>query len=133
MNRPTHDDCTAKTVREDGSDFVLTTWHPQWGGYASPCEVRFGKASGDGAGEGIGCFDVTNWHDGEFPTDDEECVTRRHYCSAEQVVDFGLDIIDAQLGRQVSMTDKDKLVGVDSKWIDETIARLTALRERNTR
>lgn len=126
---PNHRDCTNRVVREDErGGFTLHAWHPQWGGYASVCEVRFDRVSGDSAGREIGCFDVTNWHDGEFPTKESDEATTYHYCSAEQIVSFGLDIIEAQLPRQRSM--RDKPVGVDPEWLDETIARLEKLRTR---
>lgn len=123
--RPTAEECSEKKiVREDADHCVLATWHPQWGGYASMAEVRFSKVSSDGRGEHIGCIDVLNWHDGEFPTKEPHQTTRYHYCSAEQIVDFGLTIIEAQLGRQISMLDPTKKVGVDPKWTKETIMRL---------
>jgi hypothetical protein len=79
-------------------------WHPQWGGYGSPCVVEFDGDRGEqrsvmereaGPPYDLPCFDVYEWHDGEFPT--EECQGARHYCMAEQVVEFGLNVIELQV------------------------------------
>jgi hypothetical protein len=123
---PNQQDCSKRVVQDDERGFTLLTWHPQWGGYSSVCEVRFDRVSGDAGEKEIGCFDVTNWHDGEFPTEDPNEATTYHYCSAEQIVSFGLDVIEAQVSRQRSLSDKP--VSIDPAWLEETIARLKKLR-----
>ncbi|MCP4967393.1 MAG: hypothetical protein GY926_19445 [bacterium] len=98
----------------DGS-VAFQLWHPQWGGYCAPCVVVFSKSPQDGVG---GCFDVYEFHDGEFPT--EHNTFRRHYCDADQIVEFGLRIIEMMAS-----------CGIRHRcdpWLDRTIKRIEAIK-----
>lgn len=122
--RPEVERDKAKRLREEGDVFVLVTWQPQWGGYTAPCEVRFHRESGSGEGE-LGCFEARYWHDGEFPTSDPTETTAYHYCGADQIVDFGIEVLEAQLGRQVN--HRGKPARLDPVWIEQAIERLQRL------
>lgn len=132
MKRPTPEECAAKATlpAEPGETYAFAAWHPQWGGYVGCSVVTFGTASDGGvdaragAHAEPGCFDVHNWHDGEFPRDDH--VTTYHYCAAEQLVEFGLLVLERQCEHQVDTGGR--AVRCDTAWIDRTIARLQALR-----
>lgn len=131
--RPTPEQCTAEITMAAYDGVRMVLWHPQWGGYASPCVVRFSRVSGTSAGgphaaAHAGCFDVMNWHDGEFPIphDSDARPDQKHYCCARQVVDFGLSIYEAQIKFQID--DSGRPVSLDREWIDATIARLEKLR-----
>lgn len=91
-----------------GSRVWFELWHPQWGGYCAPCVVEFHKPSVHDD-RGLPCFDVYEWHDGEFPT--EALHNRRHYCSPEQVIRWGLEIAAAmkQNGHQLDPETRDSL------------------------
>lgn len=96
MRQPTSDECYEHSEVEDGPhQYAFAAWHPQWGGYASHCVVSFSRVPG--ADDEPGCFDVANFHDGEFPGDVAKVL---HYCSALQVVNFGLTILEQQLQHQ---------------------------------
>jgi len=125
------------TVEQTERGFRLHAWHPQWGGYSSQAFVDFDETSGDSSGE-PGCFELTVWHDGEFPISEERANDPRtepseaepftfHHCGAMQHVYFGLDVLDAQVAHQLAL-DGSKVV-VDTDEIDEAIRRLTALKE----
>lgn len=87
---PTSKDCEAdKLLFESDHERAYATWHPQWGGYVGRCVVLIGK---DDIG---GCFQVINWHDGEFPSD--ETYQNYHYCCALQLLRFGLEITEKQV------------------------------------
>ncbi len=88
---PTSDDCyKGTTLFDDGIERVFAYWHPQWGGYCGKCVAIVTPGDVDG------CFNVINWHDGEFPTDDE--FVEYHYCAPTQLVDFGITVLEKQLG-----------------------------------
>ncbi len=87
---PTSDDCEKQTTLFDKDDEVTyADWHPQWGGYCGKSVVLCSR------GDVGGCFNVINWHDGEFPRDDE--FTETHYCSPLQLVEFGTTVLEKQL------------------------------------
>lgn len=83
FREPTTEQCVIQTVLAEDiktGQVAFAAWHPQWGGYVGKCIVETFR--GDG-----GCFEVHNWHDGEFPRSDT--VTSYHYCSADQLIKFG--------------------------------------------
>jgi len=82
LSEPTSDQCTAHAVlaRDDKTGGVaFAAWHPQWGGSGGKCIVETGANPGD-------CFEVHNWHDGEFPADAPMSL---HYCDPDQLIRFG--------------------------------------------
>lgn len=103
---------------------AFATWHPQWGGYASPCVVEFGAVTGSAEGD-PGCFDVLNWHDGEFPTDTVQ--SRLHYCDALQVVEFGVTVAEKLTARQTRPDGTP--VRYDREQVEALARRLLALAE----
>lgn len=113
---PDHDACTDNVVRVEGDDVTLTTWHPQWGGYASHCRVTFPVVVHDPPSAVVdgtpSCFTVENYHDGDFPS---STPTSYHYCSALQIIEFGVAVLRAQLdnqrtanGRRVCVDDRTR-------------------------
>jgi hypothetical protein len=91
-----------------GMPVGFACWHPQWGGYASCCIVTCDAVPG-------ACFDVVNWHDGEFPIGEHNPgpPDRKHYCSPLQLIEFGLDVLEEQLaasGQSLDGEDRDRLV-----------------------
>lgn len=123
----------------DGREFVLRTYYPQMGGYAGECVVTFDRETNSGPDPEPGCFSVDVWHDGEFPFTGEkrgrfegDCLacgepvveeqvspSHLHHCSAEQFINFGLRVLEAQTAHQK--------VPIDRKWRDAVVARLLAL------
>lgn len=99
VDQPTVEQCQQRleVPNRFPTEFAFASWHPQWGGSVGRCVVTFSRETNDGSG-GVGCFDVYNWHDGEFPSD--ETVTSYHYCSAEQLIDFGLAVLEKQRQHQ---------------------------------
>jgi len=97
---------------ENGSDLKFdergvasfTTWHPQLGGYAAPCVVNFSRDVQDNGfqeradGPALGCFDVSHYHDGEFPCNEPR---ELHYCMVEQLLEFGALILEKQMAVEV--------------------------------
>jgi hypothetical protein len=80
MKAPTNEQCEARACYDTPNDRKgYAFWHPQWGGYS-------GKAI---LVPMNGCFNVYIWHDGEFPIDDEDEPYCYHYCSVDQLVEFG--------------------------------------------
>lgn len=123
MNEPTSDQCTKhEELPGNPNDYTYADWHPQWGGYASHCIVSFGREAGD-VDSGPGCFDVVNFHDGEFPGG---VPTVLHYCSAEQVIDFGLTVLEQQLRIQSDGYHKEP-VGVPREFLQKVQARVAEL------
>jgi hypothetical protein len=80
-----------------GTEIVISMSHPQWGGYASQCEVSFLKEA-DGE---PGCFDVANWNNGHTLLDIRDEPDRKHYCAATQVIRFAITVLEAQCAHQV--------------------------------
>lgn len=114
--------CSARAiVEETADDIAFAMWHPQWGGYRSMCRVSFDKTTSDASGKEIGCFEVANHHDGDFPS---EAPTTYHYCDAAQLIEFGIDIIEKQLAHQ--RNDKGQRVSVPAT-LGKMTARLLAL------
>lgn len=103
-------------VEEHDGECVLHLWHPQWGGYGSHATATFGTITGAAEG-GPGCFELVNYHDGEFPLSpgNEGKPFEVHCCSAEQFVDFGLKILRAQVDHQ--RAENGARVRVDPRWI----------------
>jgi hypothetical protein len=75
-----------EVVFENETQIGFADYHPQWGGYCGRCIVIFTK------GQNSPCFDVYNWHDGEFPTDEDDHYTLYHYCDVDQMINFGKTI-----------------------------------------
>jgi hypothetical protein len=122
VSKPTSDQCdaTAALAADGASSHRFAMWHPQLGGYVGRCIVEFGDTSGACEG-GQGCFDVLNWHDGEFPTDDSYAPDEKHYCDAMQLIEFGLSILELQAKHQKAMAggpvtiDRDDLVDLQAR------------------
>jgi len=85
----TRDDCkVAQTciIGKASTDYVdgegaLWTWLPQVGGYTAPCRVWTAVP-----GDLDSCFEVSVYHDGEFPSGEVEATL--HFCSVEQLERF---------------------------------------------
>ena len=111
VDQPTVEQCQqhSEVPNRFPTEFAFASWHPQWGGYVGRCVVTFSRETGDADGE-AGCFDVYNWHDGERSSD--EVVTSYHYCAAEQLIAFGLTVLEQQRqhqqhnGQPVRMPDR---------------------------
>lgn len=102
----------------------LWTFGPQVGGYAWTAAVEFEDAIGhDGS---PGCFEVVVRHDGEFPTD--EPTATLHGCNALQVVQFGLDIYEAQAEHERRLVEGTENVSPLS--LADDLDHLTELRRR---
>lgn len=91
--------------------------HPQWGGYCFPCVVSFSALAGSNDDGLLTCFDVLEWHDGDFATDDARF--ERHYCDPMQVINFGVLIVE-------QMVASGYKAGPDE--IDALVRRLEALK-----
>lgn len=124
MEQPLPKNMTSKPVPFDGfvkpnpmwDGFAFAMWHPQWGGYASPCIVTFHEATEQGD---TMCFEVHEFHDGEFPTEHETC--QRHYCDPWQVIEFGVNVLELQVKHAGCVADREQ--------IDSIVERLRALTE----
>lgn len=87
---PTAEECDEnRLVRDEGDEITFAAWHPQWGGYVGKCWVATSRA------EGLDCFDVENWHDGEFPSETHRTVY--HYCATDQLRRFA-DVVERMQG-----------------------------------
>lgn len=110
--------------RNHGAMFQLV--HPQWGGYCFPCVVEFdtdgGHRGNDETRADLPCFEVHEFHDGEFPTD--HVFDTRHYCAAEQLVRFGLDVIELQVEHC------DRPTSPSIPWLEEMASRIDKLLNR---
>lgn len=115
-----------KTVEPIENGFKLYLVHPQWDGYGVPAEVEFDRQTGSMEG-GPGCFELSCYHDGEFPTTTIEF--ERHCCSAEQFIGFGLDVLETQLQYQ---QDRDgNPVRLDTReQLEDFVARIQKLLSR---
>jgi hypothetical protein len=118
MKRPTPEEASAKSPipAENWSGPRFACWHPQWGGYTSPCIVESNSDLG-------GCFTVYNWHDGEFglPEDSAEPPDEKHYCDPMQLVSFGLTVLEQQAdGTPITTADV-------RKQLEETAERIRRL------
>ena len=134
MKRPDTDNLQTRPAVATDHDrqhrFAL--WHPQWGGYCAPCVVEFNSGESaasaiesDGPPYHLPCFDVHEWHDGEFPT--EECQGARHYCCAEQLIRFGLDVMELQVGAC------DPPVSASLAFLEDVQRRIAKLIEQRSR
>lgn len=122
--RPEIENLSREQPRQIASDdraVAFELWHPQWGGYGAPCVVEFDKITGDGDG-GPGCFYVTVWHDGEFPREE---ALGFHYCAAEQVVDFGLSVLELQMAHE--KTNGGHPIRIREGWLAKLKERVDAL------
>jgi hypothetical protein len=99
IKQPTAEEIKQCKIKEDEHQVYVPMWHPQWGGYVGKCLVIFSKKACEAGKRGYGCFEVLNWHDGQFPTDNQ--VDTKHYCNAVQLIEFGTQILEAQSKRQV--------------------------------
>lgn len=131
LTQPTSEQCSDNSlILEDHDRMIFAAWHPQWGGYSGKCLIEFGKISGDSAGE-AGCFDVFNFHDGEFPREDH--LTHIHYCCAEQLIEFGIKILELQMANQKcnwmlgQKIDPPQKVKIDTGRIQKSIDKLNEL------
>lgn len=88
---------------DDNGDLRFALVHPQWGGYCFPCAVQFPKPYPPY--KGLSCFDVHEFHDGEFASDELEFT--RHYCRALQVVQFGVSVLELQLAAGYETVEHD--------------------------
>lgn len=124
------------TVEPHNHGFRLHASHPQWGGYGAHAFVDFAaQSNNDGADADPGCFDLTIWHDGEFPISEERAEDpdpsqsepfEVHHCDAGQTVSFGIDVLEAMIAHQ--KTKDGKPVAVFVETIDGWIARLLAMK-----
>ena len=89
--------CNEKVVERTGDTRRVWFWHAQWGGYCGHAYADFHEYTGSAEGS-PGCFNVSVYHDGHFPT--EEVSFCRHYCDALQLVEMGLDVYEAQVEHQ---------------------------------
>lgn len=121
MERPSDDQCSDHAVLSK-SDLEVTyaDWHPQIGGYTSPCVVVFTTT---GPKQNPGCFEVQNFHDGEFPT--HNIANVKHYCDARQLVEFGLTVLEMQCSHQRAADGTD--VKVSDSWKERVTKRINAL------
>jgi len=120
MTKPTPEQCDNVSLLDDTKGNVsFATWHPQLGGYCSPAIVSF-KKDRDSA-----CFEVSNYSNGEYLTDNPQDL---HYCAAEQLIEFGITILEMQVKHQ--QIPAGEFVGelIDCGTMDVMIARLNALR-----
>lgn len=115
-------DLPKKTTPSRDGLVAYEMWHPQWGGYSSRCIVEFEEPPDPNAYPGAcpPCFDVREFHDGDFPRDYETC--RRHYCDAWQLLHFALNILEAQKESGHPVVD-------DYDDVGDVIARLERLEE----
>jgi len=86
MNQPSEQEASAEVVTVESGVVTPRAWHPQIGGYTSRCVVRLAR--------GTMCFDVYNWHDGEFASN--TVVDEKHYCDASQWLRFATLILETQ-------------------------------------
>ena len=110
---PTADEIKARVVKPSPEGFSFPTWYPQMGGYVGKAVVEFEPNRQDGS---FPCFNVSIWHDGDFPFtgertgqvegDCENCgrpyrstrssSSNLHHCGADQFVRFGIEVLEAQ-------------------------------------
>ena len=120
MDRPSDDQCSEHAVLSNSdTEITYADWHPQIGGYGSPCVVQFDKISGC---QRPGCFEVHNFHDGEFPTD--QIADVKHYCDAGQMIDFALTVLEKQVAHR-SVADSPSTVS--DSWKERVTKRINAL------
>ena len=126
---PTAENCQLEEAVQPGNhhSHAFACFHPQWGGYSGKCRVDFSHPqdpTGSGC-SGLTCFEVKNWHDGEFPAweDDPHTFTQYHYCNPLQVVEFGLLVAEKQVGADVTLD------GGDRKRLRELRGRIDRLLE----
>lgn len=120
--------CNPESVR-------YAMWHPQWGGYSSRCAVEFPRpTSQELIDEGVHpdppgtvCFDVYEFHDGDFPRDTLQF--ERHYCCPLQLAAFGVSILELQhaIGHDILGEEHNR------REIETLIARLQAILYRRSK
>lgn len=117
MDEPSDDQCSEHAVlSKSNTEITYADWHPQIGGYTSPCVVSFSAIS-------RGCFEVQNFHDGEFPT--RNVADIKHYCDARQLVEFGLTVLEMQCEHQRSADGA--AVKMSGSWKERVTKRINAL------
>lgn len=126
MTEPTDEQCSDHAIVADTeSEISFAVWHPQLGGYSSHAVVTFSKHSSNGPN----CFTVDNYHDGDFPRPVAQTL---HYCAAEQLIRFGITILEMQVKHQKAIklgaAPTGERVRCDVAEIDALIARLTELK-----
>ena len=86
---------TNSSISSKSGEYAYSTWHPQWGGYVGRCIVEFGTQGSHS--DDFNCFEVYNWHDGEFPTTDPNEFVHFHYCCPEQLIEFAIVVMEKQM------------------------------------
>lgn len=124
IRQPTSDQCSANEAVEPieyPASRAFAAWHPQWGGYAGRCVVEHYVHERPDA-----CFEVHNFHDGEFPLKDDDMrpPLSLHYCSALQIVEFGV-LIAEKLTEAARETDPE--ASIDPDRVRGLIERLKKL------
>ena len=110
MKTPSSGQCDKKAViKQEGGETTFAVWHPQWGGYCGKALVTFSaSADGDYPDETFPCFEVLNWHDGEFPIHNVDGPPdRKHYCDPQQLIDFALTIMEKQAKQMAKLPVND--------------------------
>lgn len=84
IREPTAEECSANTLlwERDGVR-AYACWYPQMGGYVGKAVVEVWPTDSNV------CFEVSVWHDGEFPFGEDTAPARLHHCEAEQFIRFG--------------------------------------------
>jgi len=117
--------CSERQVEPLERGFRLHCMHPQWGGYGGCAEVEFSQYSGD-SDNGPGCFELAVYHDGDFCSDEIEF--RRHCCSADQFIRFGLDVLEAQMQHQLGLDENPVRLSMgDQTQLEEYQERIQRL------
>lgn len=97
--------CSAHKVFEDPEDRRVWLWFPQLGGYVGHAEVQIYKPSGLEFGIEHTCFEISLYHDGEWPR--PRVCHQWHACSPLQWVEFGLTVYEKQVEYVLDVVDKD--------------------------
>ena len=98
IREPTTEECDqCAKIAEDEHCIAYAIWYPQMGGYVGKAVAVFGKEEAGGSR----CFDVTVWHDGQWPFHDGQPGTQLHHCDAEQFIEFGKRILELQGAAEV--------------------------------
>lgn len=127
LRQPTFVEARAEDVSVNGfGQLQFPCVHPQWGGYVGLCIVTFDKVTGC-SGDGVGCFDVLNFHDGDFPVSEsnENDPTNLHYCDPGQVIEFGITVLEKILEHQSARDGTGLRVSVEE--IEGFVKRLSAI------
>ena len=105
-------------IARDSGDVRVALVHPQWGGYCFPVAVQFCEV-GDGRAEGWPCLEVFEFANEEFPKD--FVVTERHYCDPVQIVEFGIQVLEAM---KAAGHRDDPRTGLDLRELAERLVTL---------